>query len=104
MTTAFAEEAVRVRETGHLSDRDIARATGAGVSPVGAWLRRTRSPSGAPAARLVQTSAILQRAARVADLTALCLFRTAEQLDGVRPLGRPSRHDEPPAPPRGLRA
>src|SRR5438128_1405879 len=69
MTTAFAEEAVRVRETGHLSDRDIARATGAGVSTVGAWLRRTRSPSGARAERLVELSAIVERLARVMEPT-----------------------------------
>ena len=54
MTTAFAEEAIRIRETGHLSDRDIARATGAGVSTVGAWLRRTRSPRGERAERLAR--------------------------------------------------
>ena len=35
---------------------------------------------------------------------ALCLFRTADELHGVRPRRHPSRHDEPPAPPTGLRA
>jgi len=34
----------------------------------------------------------------------LCLLRTAEELPGVRPLPPPSRHEEPPVPPRGLRA
>jgi transcriptional regulator with XRE-family HTH domain len=67
MTTAFAEEAIRIRETGHLSDRDIARATGAGVSTVGAWLRRTRSPRGERAERLVELSAIVERLARVIE-------------------------------------
>jgi RES domain-containing protein len=42
-------------------------------------------------------------AARPASL-ALCLFRTSDRLPGVRPLPPPVRHDEPPAPPRGLRA
>jgi hypothetical protein len=42
-------------------------------------------------------------AARSSSL-ALCLFRTSGQLSGVRPVPPPSRHDEPPAPPRGLRA
>jgi uncharacterized protein (DUF2384 family) len=69
MTTAFADEAVHVRETGHLSDRDIARATGAGVSTVGAWLRRTRTPSGERAERLVELSAIVERLARVIEPT-----------------------------------
>src|SRR5438067_320069 len=65
MTTAFAEEALRIRETGHLSDRDIARATGAGVSTVGAWIRGTRSPRGERAERLAELSAIVERLARV---------------------------------------
>jgi RES domain-containing protein len=42
-------------------------------------------------------------AARPAAL-ALCLFRTSDRLPGVRPLPPPERNDEPPAPPRGLRA
>jgi transcriptional regulator with XRE-family HTH domain len=67
VATAFADEAIRIRETGHLSDRDIARATGAGVSTVGAWLRRTRSPSGERAERLVELSAIVERLAHVID-------------------------------------
>lgn len=67
MTTAFLDEALRIRETGHLSDRDIARATGAGVSTVGAWLRRTRSPRGERAERLAELSAIVERLADVVD-------------------------------------
>jgi transcriptional regulator with XRE-family HTH domain len=67
MTTAFAEEAIRIRETGHLSDRDIARATGAGVSTVSGWLRRTRSPRGEHAERLAELSAIVERLARVIE-------------------------------------
>ena len=35
---------------------------------------------------------------------ALCLFRTADELSGVRPLPPPSRYEESPVPPRGLRA
>ena len=42
-------------------------------------------------------------AARSGSL-ALCLFRSSDTLAGVRPLRPPIRHDEPPAPPRGLRA
>jgi hypothetical protein len=38
------------------------------------------------------------------DSLALCLFRSSDELPGVRPVSRPVRHDEPPAPPRGLRA
>jgi transcriptional regulator with XRE-family HTH domain/RES domain-containing protein len=64
---SFAEEAARIRETGHLSDRDIARATGAGVSTVGAWLRGARSPRGERAERLAELSAIVERLARVME-------------------------------------
>jgi len=67
VATAFAEEAARIRETGHLSDRDIARATGAGVSSVGAWLRGTRSPRGDRAERLAELSAIVERLAHVIE-------------------------------------
>lgn len=35
--------------------------------------------------------------------TALCLFRRAAEITGVRPLCPPERHEEPPAPPAGLR-
>jgi RES domain-containing protein len=35
---------------------------------------------------------------------ALCLFRSSDRLPGVRPLAPPVRHEQPPAPPRGLRA
>ncbi len=67
MDTAFAEEALYAREVGHLSDRDIARVTGAGVSTVGAWMRRTRVPTGVRAERLAELSTIIARLARVVD-------------------------------------
>ena len=67
MKTAFAREASYIREVGHLSDRDIARATGVGVSTVGAWMRRTRAPTGERAERLAELSAAVERLARVFD-------------------------------------
>ncbi len=67
MDTAFAREVAYVREVGHLSDKDIARATGAGVSTVGAWMRRARTPSGVRAERLAELSAMVDRLARVMD-------------------------------------
>lgn len=67
MDTAFIREAAYVRQVGRLSDRDIARATGAGVSTVGAWMRRTREPSGERAERLAELSATVERLARVMD-------------------------------------
>ena len=47
---------------------------------------------------------VLYAAAARAGALALCLFRTSDSLPDVRPLPPPVRQDEPPAPPRGLRA
>ena len=44
-TMAYAETARYVRRVEHLSDREIAEATGAGLSTVNAWIRMTHSPS-----------------------------------------------------------
>lgn len=88
MATAFAEEAVRIRETGHLSDRDIARATGAGVSTVGAWMRRARSPRGERAERLAELSAIVERLARVMEpgYIPVWLHKPLRALDDEKPI------------------
>jgi uncharacterized protein (DUF2384 family) len=88
MTTAFADEAVRIRDTGHLSDRDIARATGAGVSTVGAWLRRTRSPRGERAERLAELSAIVDRLAGVMepDYIPVWLHKPLPALNDEKPI------------------
>ncbi|MGA2164627.1 MAG: hypothetical protein ABSH36_09155 [Solirubrobacteraceae bacterium] len=43
MTTAFASQAAHIKETGHLTVADIARATNADESTVRAWLREERS-------------------------------------------------------------
>lgn len=67
MDTAFIREASYVREVGRLSDKDIARATGAGISTVSAWMRRARTPSGLRAERLAELSATVERLARVMD-------------------------------------
>ena len=47
---------------------------------------------------------VLYPAAARPESLALCLFRTADRIPGVRPQSPPLRVDEPPAPPRGLRA
>jgi transcriptional regulator with XRE-family HTH domain len=57
----FADEAARVREAGHLSVADIARATGAEPSTVRAWLSHARTPSGARAERLLELSSVIER-------------------------------------------
>lgn len=61
MTTAFASEAARIREIGHLAVADIARATTANETTVRAWLRDDRSPSGIHAERLAELSSIVER-------------------------------------------
>jgi transcriptional regulator with XRE-family HTH domain len=88
MDTAFAREASYIREVGHLSDRDIARATGAGVSTVGAWMRRTRMPTGERAERLAELSAVVERLARVidADYIPVWLRKPVVALDDEKPL------------------
>ncbi len=67
VTLAYADEAIRIRQLAPLTERDIARATGAGVSTVSAWLHRTRAPRGRRAERLVELSAITERLAAVLD-------------------------------------
>lgn len=42
-------------------------------------------------------------AARPADGTVLCVFRTSDTVPGLTPLPPPEIHLEPPPPPRGLR-
>ena len=69
MATAFASEAARVKEIGHLTVPDIARATGATETTVRAWLRGARSPSGKHAERLADLSSIVERLARVMQPT-----------------------------------
>ena len=72
MTVAFAEEVAYVRELGHLSEQDIARATGAGRSTVGA-LRGTRQQTGDRAERIAELAAIVERLACVwTPLTLRC--------------------------------
>jgi len=45
---------------------------------------------------------LYESAARSRSL-AVCLFRSSDRIDGVRPLPPPIRHEQPPVPPRGLR-
>lgn len=65
MPTALAEKAVHVRDTGHLSDLDIARATDAAPSTVREWLAGRSTPNGSRAERLVELSSVVERLARV---------------------------------------
>ena len=65
MATAFADEAVRIHTRGNLSDRAIARATGAAPSTVRGWLRKASEPTGARADRVAELASIVERLERV---------------------------------------
>lgn len=67
MSSGFASEAARIREIGHLTTTDIARATGAHGSTVRAWLNNIRSPSSERAERLAELSSLVERLARVME-------------------------------------
>lgn len=82
--SAFLREARFVSEVGHLSDSDIARATGAAPSTARAWLAGTRAPTGERAERLVELSALVERLTRVIDPSyiAVWLRKPVPALDG----------------------
>jgi transcriptional regulator with XRE-family HTH domain len=84
MSLAYADEAIRIRRLAPLTERDIARATGAGVSTVSAWLHRTRAPTGTRAERLVELSAIIDRLSALldADYVPVWLYRSPTPADG----------------------
>jgi transcriptional regulator with XRE-family HTH domain len=63
--TQIAAEARRARELGHLTEADIARATGAAPSTARPWLAGTRSPAGERAERLIELVALVERLAHV---------------------------------------
>ncbi len=88
MSTAFASEAAHIKETGHLSVADIARATGANETTVRAWLRDDRSPSGTYAERLAELSAITERLVRLmdADYVPVWMRKPIPLLDDDKPL------------------
>ena len=88
MTTAFASEAAHIREIGHLSAADIARATGADETTARAWLRDHRSPSGDRAERLFELSALVERLVTVMrpEYVPIWLRKPNVLLDDDKPL------------------
>lgn len=84
----FVREAAFVREVGHLTDSDIARATGAAASTARAWLAGTRAPTGERAERLVELSALVERLTRVMDPSyiAIWLRKPVPALDDDKPI------------------
>jgi uncharacterized protein (DUF2384 family) len=94
MPSVFAEEAIRVRDSG-LNDEMIARATGAARSTVRDWFARRSAPTGLRAERLAELSAIVDRLPRVmhADYIPVWLSKPIEALDDDKPLDVIARGD-----------
>jgi len=86
--TALALEAKRVRDAAHLSDRQIAAATGARPSTVRDWLNERSAPTGSRAERLIELAEITDRLARVMDPSYIPVWlnRPLEALDDHKPL------------------
>src|SRR5437667_377479 len=95
MATAFAKEARRVHERGHLSDQLIARATGAARSTVRGWLALRSEPTGRRAERVVELSALVERLVRVMepDYIPVWLTKPLEALDDEKPIELIARGD-----------
>lgn len=93
VTIAYADEALHIKRLAPLSDADIARATGAGVSTVHAWVKRTRAPRGERAHRLVELSALVERLANVLDpdYVPVWLNKPMSALDDDKPIERIAR-------------
>jgi len=95
LTLAYAEEATHVHDIGHLSDREIARATGAAPSTVREWLARRSAPSGVRAERLAELSSLVERLARVICPTYIpvWLSKPVPALDDDKPIDRIAKGD-----------
>jgi uncharacterized protein (DUF2384 family) len=88
VSTALATEAAHIQEVGHLSATDIAWATKADESTVRAWIRGARSPKGARADRLLELSAVVERAVGVmeADYVPVWVRKPVGLLEDRKPL------------------
>lgn len=87
-SVAYAEEAAFIHDEAHLTNEDIALATGAAPSTARAWVALKRVPSGERAKRLAELSAIVERLLRVmeAEYIPLWMNKPVEALDDEKPL------------------
>lgn len=88
MSAAFAKEAIYIHDHGHLSQADIARATGSTSSTVSSWINETRTPTGQRAERLAELSSIVGRLAQVvsAEYIPVWLHKPIPALDDEKPV------------------
>jgi len=88
MATAFAEEAIRIHELGHLSDAQVAQATGAAPSTVRDWFAGRSSPTGKRAERVAELAEIVDRLTRIVDpeYIPVWMSKPIEALDDRKPL------------------
>ena len=93
--SALTLEATRVRDVAHLTDREIAAATGAKPSTVRDWLNGRSSPTGERAQRLIELSEMADRLTRVMDpeYIPIWLNRPIEALEDDKPVDLLARGD-----------
>src|ERR1700722_8895590 len=86
-TIALADQLNRLRERVPLSEQDVARATGAELATVQAWLGREAAPMGAYANRLTELIAVIDEMAGTFKPETLpsWLHDTMPALDGQAP-------------------
>ena len=87
MSTAFADEAVRIHREAYLSDSLIAEAVGAKPSTVRDWLNGRSVPTGPRARHVAELAEITDRLARVIDARYIpvWLVKPVEALDDHTP-------------------
>jgi len=90
---AFAKEVAFIHDEAHLTNEDIAAATGAAPSTARAWVALTRVPSGERARRVAELSALVERLLRVMDPEYIPVWmnKPIPALDDEKPLGLVAR-------------
>jgi hypothetical protein len=88
MASAYADQAIQLREFASVSEHDLAAVTGAEAETVRAWLDGRAAPTGSQADRLVELAVIVQRLARTMQPDAIpgWLNTPVPALAGRRPL------------------
>src|SRR2546423_7162650 len=88
MNAAFANEAVRIRMTAHMTDTQIGQAVGAAASTVRDWLNHRTNPTRERAQRIAELAEIVDSLSRVvpADYIAVWLYKPIDALDHESPI------------------